>query len=202
VNLAHITLILIGAGLILGGGLHISNINRIHKKVERLSGSSVSKEDLLKALSIPQGSNFNSLAMTAWMLLFVAIAYLYFLTPAVFPQVNYFQVPLMASNPFGFLVFGLLVAGLIALVMIGSRRLPKDLWLSEVYSFYNLSGRTKALIALSIPVLWLSIASSAYAGTQYPQVSDHIMTASFLLLIIPLAILLMPIYRETWEGIR
>jgi uncharacterized integral membrane protein len=204
-EMIQLSLLLVVGVLLAGGPLHLWNLERIHRKITVLKGYQVTKDDLYKEISIPQGSNFSSLAMTAWMLLFVAIAFLYFLTPSVFAGFNYFQVPSLASNPLGFLILGVIVSGGIALIVVGLNRLPERygaIKFADLYSFYQISKRTKTLIALTVLWLWLSICSSTYLGTIYPEQSDFMVEAAFVLLFGSLLVLISPIIKEAMEGMR
>jgi hypothetical protein len=144
-------------------------------------------------LSIPQGSNFNAMAITAWLLLFVAVAYRYFLTPHEFENFNYFHVAFLASSPLGFLIFGVIVMGLTGIIAIS---LPK------IYSFYEIPIRIKLAIMLTVPILIISIICTAYMGTRYPENSSFLWAVALLTILISQMVLLSPVYAEMVEGRR
>ena len=72
--------------LLLGLVAHILNVRRVHRRIEMLEHKAVPKEKLLSDLYSCQGSNFNALALTAWILFLTALFFLYFLTPNLFPS--------------------------------------------------------------------------------------------------------------------
>ena len=190
------TLLLLLALFAAGICSHVFYLDRIYQRILATSDKQVSKEVLNKELSISQGSNFNSFAIGAWMLFFVSLAYMYFLTPAIFVGFNYFQVPAMASSPIGFLAFGIFIILLTSLI---SASLP------GIYCFYEIPKWIKVAIALTIPLLGISLACSAYIGTLYPL--DTPLTGlagitAFALLLISLIILLSPIYIGLAEVTR
>lgn len=184
--------------LLFAGPLHIHNLNRIHRRIEALEHCCVSKEALFREMTIPQGSNFCALALASWILLFVAIAYLYLLVPTVLPY-SYMQIPAMASSPFGFGIFGILVSLVIASIILLLDKMPekhRGFKLTELYSFYTISKSMKRMIGLIVIALCISVWLSAYVGTIYP---DHALLFEFmslLLLIGSTGVLVAPIYRE------
>ena len=96
--------------LALGLILHKLNMMKTYKRVVSTSKElEISEESLREEMFSRQGSNFNAAAVCAWILLFIAFAYFYFLTPSLIPEYNYFQVPSLASSPIGFFLFGFLV---------------------------------------------------------------------------------------------
>lgn len=180
--------------LVLSVILHFFNQDRVYRRVSSLSGTKITKDKMLEELSVSQGSNFTALAISAWSLFFVALAYFYFLTPAVFPDYNYFNVAALASSPVGFAVFGLLVMifGILAAAA-----------LVRFYSYYEISGGAKKGIMSTFLLLWLSLICSAYLGTLYPGGTSILATAgAFIALIISLLMLLSPIYLGTYKVIR
>ena len=184
--------------------LHIYNQKRVHKKIESLEHCRVAKESFYKEITIAQGSNFCALAFAAWLMLFVAIAYLYFLVPIILPF-SYVQIPDLASSPFGFFIFGLKIAIVAALVILALDKLPeshRELKLTELYSFYIISKRAKKLIALTIPALSISIVCSAYIGTIYPAHSPIAESLALILLALSAGTLVAPIYKDAVEGLR
>jgi hypothetical protein len=184
--------------------LHIYNQKRVHDKIESLEHCHVSKESFYREITIAQGSNFCALAFAAWLMLFVAIAYLYFLVPIILPF-SYMQIPDLASSPFGFSIFGLKIAIIAALVILALDKLPeshRELKLTELYSFYTITKRAKKLIALTIPALSISIVCSAYLGTIYPEHSLIGESLALILLVLSAGTLVAPIYKDAVEGLR
>ena len=184
--------------VLLAGGalLHRLNLVRTYNRILPVSGG-VSKEKVEEALFTHQGSNFNAAAISAWMLLFVALAYFYFLTPRVFPDLNYFLVADLASGPLGLFIFGLMVMLVTGLVGVAS------LGLMKFYGFYEMSRGMKAAIMLTVPVLMISISLSVYLGTLYPAGdATGLKAAALATLLLSQIILLSPVYIDTWEAVR
>jgi hypothetical protein len=155
-------------------------------------------------MTVSQGSNFTALAFASWIMLFVAIAYLYLLVPTFLPF-SYMDIGELASNPMGFFIFGILVALLVVSVILFLNKLPedrRDFRLTELYSFYAISKATKKMIGLTVIALCISVILSAYIGTIYPVKSIASQLISLILLIVSAAILMMPIYKEAWEARR
>ncbi|VVB69152.1 Uncharacterised protein [uncultured archaeon] len=202
-----LTLIAFILAAILAGaaGLHIKTLNRVHQRIEALEHCSVSKEDLYRGMTIAQGSNFTALALTAWMMLFVAIAYLYLLVPTSLPY-SYMQISVVASSFMGFFIFGAIVAALAAIVILAlDKLLPehyRGLKPTELYSFYTLSKNTKKFIGLTVPALAISVVSSAFIGTIYPGRSPLAEALALAFLAVSICMLVAPIYKEAWEGQR
>lgn len=196
--------IALAMGLILAGALHIINLNRVHKLMGVLQKKTVSKSLLYKEMTVAQGSNFTALALTSWIMLFVAIAFLYLLVPTFLPF-SYMDIADLASNTMGFAIFGLSIALLVTMLILFVDKLPEDLRefkLTELYSFYSISKAMKKMIGLTTIFLSISIILSAYLGTIYPDRSATVEFISLLLLMVSAALLIMPIYKETWEARR
>jgi len=169
-----------------------------------LQKKEVSKSHLYKEMTVSQGSNFTALAFASWIMLFVAIAYLYLLVPTFLPF-SFMDIGELASNPMGFFIFGILVALLVVSVILFLNKLPedrRDFRLTELYSFYAISKATKKMIGLTVIALCISVILSAYIGTIYPVKSIAFQLISLILLIVSAAILMMPIYKEAWEARR
>jgi hypothetical protein len=202
-----LTFIALILAVILAGaaGLHIKNLNRVHKKIEALEHCCVSREALYREMTIAQGSNFTALALAAWMMLFVAIAYLYLLVPTSLPY-SYMQIPAVASSFMGFFIFGAFVAAVAATVILAlDRLLPehyRGLKLTELYSFYTLSKNTKKFIGLTVPALSFSVLFSAFIGTIYPGRDPLAEALALAFLAVSMGVLVAPIYKEAWEGQR
>lgn len=193
--------IALAMALILAGALHINNLNRVHKLMGVLQKKTVSKSLLYKEMTVAQGSNFTALALTSWIMLFVAIAFLYLLVPTFLPF-SYMDVADLASNTMGFAIFGLSIALLVAILILFVDKLPEDLRefkLTELYSFYSISKAMKKMIGITTILLSFSIILSAYLGTIYPVRSAAVEFISLLLLIVSAALLITPIYKEAWE---
>ena len=187
--------------LALAALLHIKNIYSVHRLMTMLQKKTVDRSHLYAEMTVSQGSNFTALTFASWIMLFVAIAYLYLLVPTYLPY-SYMQVATLASNQMGFAIMGIAVGLLAAAIILLLDKLPEDrreLRLTEIYSFYALSKTAKKLIALALLALSASIVLSAYLGTIYPAQSDAAKLASLLLLLLSAAILAMPIYRQSWR---
>lgn len=187
--------------LLLGAAyMHIDNLKKAHNKIEVLAGKTVQKEDFYKEITVAQGSNFVALAMAAWIMLFVAFSYLYFLIPGAMPFSYMMQMPEWSSTPLGFFIFGLIAASLAAIVIfVVLDKFPENkrhFKLTELYSFYDISKRMKGYIGFAILPLILSVVFSAYLGTIYPEHNQYFESFSFIFLIISMCILIWPI----WEG--
>ena len=185
--------------------LHINNLNRVHKLMAILQHKKeVSKAIFYKEMTVSQGSNFTSLALAAWIMLSVAIAYLYLLVPTIIPF-SYMSIAELASNALGFAIFGILVAGLAAAIILFLDKLPqdhRDLKLMELYSFYSISKTVKKMISMTVIALCISVLLSAYIGTIYPAYSQPAELLSLMLLVVSASVLVMPIYKEAWEARR
>ena len=91
-------LILLVAVMVIGYLFHAFYLSRITRHVNRTTDERFSRKDLINALRISQGSNFNTVMIFSWCLFIVAFAFLYFLTPTVFPQWNFFKFTQVASE--------------------------------------------------------------------------------------------------------
>ena len=184
--------------------LHVKNIYSVHRLMTLLQKKTVDRSHLYAEMTVSQGSNFTALAFASWIMLFVAIAYLYLLVPTYLPY-SYMQIASLASNQLGFAIMGIAMGLLAAAIILFLDKLPEDrreLRLTEIYSFYNISKTAKKLIALTLIALAASIVLSAYLGTIYPAQSDAAKLGSLLLLLLSASILVLPIYKETLEAMR
>jgi len=147
---------------------------------------------LMNALQLRQGSNFNTLVLMSWSLLFVAFVFLFFLTPSVFQNWNYFDMlPRIASGGAGLLTLGLAV---VAIPGIGAFSVPL------MYRYYAISRRTKRwMILMPIP-LTVSLMLSAYLATIYPATNMMYWMLSGLLLLGSEIMLLLPFIEGLVEG--
>lgn len=192
----------VALGLIFALALHTINIKKVYTLMQILQNKNVAKSHLYKEMTVSQGTNFTALAFASWIMLFVAIAYLYLLVPTVFPF-SYMDLAELSSNAFGFAIFGILVGLLAWIVIFFMDKLPDDrreFRLTELYSFYSISKGTKRLIGLTLIPLWISVFFSAYQGTIYPYQSMTAQMISLALIIISASILVMPIYKEALEA--
>jgi hypothetical protein len=196
--------IILAVVLLLAGPFHLYNQRRLHKRIELLEHCHVELESFYKEVTVSQGSNFTALALASWILLIVAVAYLYFLIPTFLPY-SYMQIPVMASSPLGFALFGIIVSILVAAIILLLDKLPEKYRAfkpTELYSFYSISKGIKRIISLAVIALCICIFSSAYLGTIYPYHSAQAEFISLILLLGSACVLIMPIYKETWEGRR
>jgi hypothetical protein len=191
---------LLGIGLFLlilalGVALHWLNMERTYRNVAATTnGGEISEEELREEMFTRQGSNFNAAAVTAWMLLFAAFAYFYFLTPEIFPRHNYYQAPTLSSGPLGFAAFGLIV---LLLTLVVAALIQK-----EPYGYYELSRKMKVAIMLTVPLLAVSISLSVQQGTIFPQVEPASRIVAFLALFASELALLWPIFADALGGMR
>ncbi len=184
--------------------LHVKNIYSVHRLMTLLQKKTVDRSHLYAEMTVSQGSNFTALAFASWIMLFVAIAYLYLLVPTYLPY-SYMQIASLASNQLGFAILGIAMGLLAAAIILFLDKLPEDrreLRLTEIYSFYNISKTAKKLIALTLIALAASIVLSAYLGTIYPEEANAAKLGSLLLLLLSAGILVLPIYKETLEAMR
>jgi hypothetical protein len=186
-------------------GLHIQNLSKVHKRIESLEHCCVSKEGFYREMTVAQGSNFTALALVAWMMLFVAIAYLYLLVPTSLPY-SYLQIPVVASSFMGFFIFGSIIAAVVATVILAlDKLLPghyRGFKLTELYNFYTLSKNTKKFIGLTVPALSISVLFSAFIGTIYPGRDPLAEALALAFLVVSMGVLVAPIYKEAWEARR
>lgn len=179
--------------LALGGITHWFNMKRYYRLVAHTTkAGDVSLEELKRKMFIQQGSRFNAAAVTSWILLLLALAYFFFLTPDIFPRLNYFQIPSLASGPLGFAIFGIFILAFSLSVAVF---VPK-----ELYGYYDISKRIKVAIMLTVPLLAVSIILSIQQGTIFPQVDMASRYLAFILIIGSEAMLLSPVYIGPWKG--
>ncbi len=172
-----------------GAWRHGSNMNEIYSKVSDVAGSEISAEELYFELSQRQGSNFNALLVSSWLLLSVAIGYFFFLTPYFFQNYNYFEITELASSFFGFLFLGVLLMS-IAFIIIWAFDLLK------IYSYYDISKLQKKLIMATWIILLVPFLIASYNGTGYPQVTHWIFVlAAYIALVLSEVILISPIIK-------
>jgi CBS domain containing-hemolysin-like protein len=192
----EITLLLLLLGILAAGlAMHRFYLKRIESKVRAASASDFDVKALKAVLRLQQGSNFNALAIASWSLFFVGLVFLYFLTPALFPRMNYF---ISASGPAS-LDLGLLIFGL-AIILVTSMLaflIPKG------YRYYAISRSDKRLmVPLALLLLLISIASSSYLGTIYPATNEAAWNLGYIALLASLALLMLPLVLGFKEAVR
>ncbi len=187
-------LILIAIAALIGGICHQAYIYRVHAIVKKTADSSFSRNALLKSLHITQGSNFNTLMILSWSIFLVALIFLYFLTPDIFPDKNYFLFPKMASESYGLAVFG------IAVILIPGTLIA--LIVPRVYSYYLISRWLKNLNLLTPIFLIASLFCSANLATIYPLTDRFIWNLGYAALFVALVLLLLPIVIGFVEEMR
>jgi hypothetical protein len=192
----EITLLLLLLGILaVGFAMHRFYLNKLESKVRAASASDFDVKALKAVLRLQQGSNFNTLAVASWSLFFVGLVFLYFLTPDLFPSWNYFNgASSPASLDLGLLIFGLiiiLVTSMLALLI------PKG------YRYYAISRRQKRMmVPLALLLLLISIASSSFLGTIYPENNEAAWNLGYIALLASLVLLMLPIAEGFKEAAR
>jgi hypothetical protein len=193
-ELRMILLIILAAILVIGLLAHMHYFVRITNHIKRTSDRAFQQEDLKIALRIHQGSNFNVVMLFSWCLFVVAAAFLYFLTPEIFPNWNYFSFPQVASDSFGLAYFGaalIVLPGILIAIFI-----PKG------YEYYPISRHLKQA-TLFVPLFLLaSISCSIYLGTIYPVTDKSFWYLGYATLIVALIIMLSPMGMGYLEELR
>lgn len=187
-------LILIIITMLIGGICHQAYLWRVQAIVRKTADSAFDRRALLKSLHISQGSNFNTLMILSWSLFLAALIFLYFLTPDIFPDRNYFLFPQMASGSYGLAVFGVavvLVPGLLIALIV-----PK------VYSYYLISRWLKNLNLLTPLFLIASLFCSINLATVYPMADGFVWNLGYGALLVSLVLLLLPIVIGFAEEMR
>jgi hypothetical protein len=188
---------------------HMTNIDATYNSIMKLSGKSSSqnaqnskdetkkegknketkKIEFISLLKNQQGSTFDAIAISSWILFVVGIFCSFLLTPQLSDGLTFLKVPALASSSMGFLYFGiiaLIIGGLAVIVL----NLPR------VYSMYIISRKVKAMIMATWLILLLPVSIPMYLTTIYPypeSLSDWINIA-FICLVISQVLLLSPIY--------
>jgi hypothetical protein len=192
----EISLLLLLLGVLAAGlAMHWFYLKRMEMKVRAASVSDFDVKALKAALRLQQGSNFNALAIASWSLFFVGLIFLYFLTPDLFPSVNYFsRASAPASLDLGLLIFGLaiiLVTSMLAVLI------PKG------YRYYAISRSSKQLmVPLVLLLLLVSIGASSFLGTIYPETNESAWKLGYIALLASLALLMLPIVLGFKEAAR
>ena len=183
----EISLLLLVLGVLAAGlAMHWFYLKRMESKVRAASSSDFEVKALMAVLRLQQGSNFNVLVIASWSLFFVGLVFLYFLTPALFPSMNYF---IGASGPasldLGLLIFGLAI---ILLTSILAFLIPRG------YRYYAISRSQKQMmVPLALLLLLISIAASSFLGTIYPEANDTAWNLGYIALFVSLALLMLPL---------
>ncbi|MCX6668732.1 MAG: hypothetical protein NTV25_02865 [Methanothrix sp.] len=181
------------AVLLLSGIFHLRYLRMIESMVRKTADSDFDFEDLMKSLHISQGSNFNIIMIFSWSLFFVALAFLYFLTPDIFPDWNYFKFPQVASWEGGFAVMGIavLIPGLFV-----------SLFVPRAYSYYLVHRILKEKVILIPAFLLASILCSVNLGTIYPATDPFLWNLGYVMVFAALALMIAPIFvgfLEEWR---
>ncbi len=186
-------LMLLLALMIIGLISHQTYIWRIENIVRKTSGRPFQKKDLKRAIKIPQGSNFNTIMLISWNLFLIALAFLYFLTPEIFPAWNFFRFPQVASESFGLAIMGvvILIPGFVV-----------SLHIPQVYSYYLISKWLKELILLTPLLLIVSIFCSVHLGIVYPRIDSIFWNTGYVALFASLVLLILPIVLGFGEEMR
>jgi hypothetical protein len=187
-------LIAISILMVVGFLMHTAYLQRIKANLVKTAESAFKMKDLKQAMKIPQGSNYNTFVISSWSLYFVALIFLYFLTPTVFPNFNFFNYPKVASSEIGLLILAVIV---IAVTVILASAIPQS------YSYYTFSKNLKNLTIYSVPILLLiSLLSSSYLATIFPLANDTAWNLGFISLAGALIILMLPIVSGFVEVLR
>jgi hypothetical protein len=191
----EISLLIVLAILMLSAFLmHTAYLQRIKVNLVKTSESAFKMKDLKQAMKIPQGSNYNTLVISSWSLYFVALIFLYFLTPRVFPNFNFFNYPKLASSEIGLVILAILT---IVLTVILASSIPRS------YSYYTFSKNLKSLTIYIVPLfLLISLVSSSYLATIFPLASDMAWNLGFVSLAAALIVLMLPIISGFVEVLR
>jgi hypothetical protein len=187
-------LIFLGIVVLVGEICHQAYLWRVQTIVKKTADSAFDRKDLMEALHIFQGSNFNTLMLLSWSLFLVALVFLYFLTPDIFPNWNYFLFPRLASESYGLVILGLFVA-LISILLI-SFIVPR------VYSYYLISRWVKEWNLITPVLLIVSIFCSISLATIYPMTDGFIWNIGYWALFFSLILMLAPIIIGFGEEIR
>lgn len=181
--------------MILGFILHAHYFMRVMGHVKKSDPDRpIFRKQIVEALHIRQGSNFNIVMLFSWSIFLVAVAFLYFMTPNILGSWNYFEVPLVASENFGLFYFG---GGVI--IISGFLVVP---FIPQCYGYYQISKELKQLTLLTPVFLLASILCSVYLGTIYPETNPFYWHLGYLTLLISLILMLIPIAKGWIEEMR
>lgn len=175
---------------------HHLHLKSMDNKLRNTAGCSYDLDLLKKSLHINQGSNFNTIMLSIWSLFFVSFSLLYFLTPTIFPQWNYFRLALFASSWWGLMVFGVAIAAVIGAFASFMPRFS----LPWIYQYYVISRTIKIAMAHWIPILLLiCIFLSFYLATIYPDVNYSAWNLAYAALFGSMVLLMLPIIYGSME---
>lgn len=190
----EISLLILIIVVILGFISHMGYWIRVSSHVRDTADNDFGRQDLRKALHMHQGSNFNVVLLTSWSLFLVALVFLYFMTPEIFHDLNYFRFPRLASENFGLAVLGaaiiLLPGSLVAL------------FVPRAYSYYLITRKLKKLSLFAPMLLIVSIFCSINLGTIYPNTDSFYWNLGYATLLLALIILLAPLIIGFAEEMR
>jgi hypothetical protein len=192
----EISLLLLLLGVLaVGLAMHWFYLKRMESRVRAASSSDFDIKAFKAVLRLQQGSNFNALAIASWSLFFIGLAFLYFLTPDLFPRANYF---VGASGPasldLGLFIFALAI---ILPTSILAFLIPRG------YRYYAISRSQKqTIVPLTIVLLIISIGASSYIGTIYPEANETAWNLGYVALLSSLALLMLPILLGFKEAAR
>jgi hypothetical protein len=187
-------LILLALVAIIGQLFHTLYISRISQHVKKTTDESFSRNELVGALHTSQGSNFNTVMIFSWCLFLVAFGFLYFLTPTIFPEWNYFRFSQVASYSLGPAMFGAVIVLVFGFLV--SVHVPR------AYSSYLISNDLKKINLIAPLFLIGSILCSVYLGTIYPAVSSTYWNVGYAAIFLSLILLLLPIILGFFEEMR
>jgi hypothetical protein len=173
---------------------HQAYLWRIRNNIRKTSlDRAFQEKDMKRALQIPQGSNFNTVMLFSWNLFLVSLIFLYFLTPEIFQNWNYFQIPKMASGGFGLAFMG-------AMILIPGFFL--SLLIPQIYGYYLISRWLKELNLFTPILLIVSLFCSVNLATIYPMIDSSVWNAGYAALFASLLILILPIVVGFVEEMR
>ena len=190
-------LLLLGLILTIMGlamAIHKTYLDRIYLRVRKTTDGNFEMAELKAHLELPQGSNFNTMMLLSWLLFFVGIAYLFFQTPAIFQDWNYFSLARIASAWYGMIIFGWGVMGLTFILAVA---------IPAIYKYYIIHRMVKKMMAFLAPLLLtISIVISLYLGAIYPRTDEVIWYWGYFALLAPLILLLSPVFLSIKGGVR
>jgi len=189
-----VLLALLLATLILGAALHWAYLKRINKRVKATAGSAFHDEDLKRVMRLDQGSNFNTIMLSCWSLYFVAVVFLYFLTPQIFPSWNYFRLSAVASSYLGPI---LLALGTIVLTGVAAFSIPR------IYRYYEIGRDRKEMMVIFVPLLLtISLLCAIHLGIIFPQSDYSFWNLGYIAVFLSQFLLLLPVFTGFLEGRR
>jgi hypothetical protein len=177
--------------------LHMNYLKNLDNKLRNMAGCSYDLDSLKKALQIGQGSNFSTIMLSTWCFFFVSFSVLYFLTPTIFPELNYFRLSQLASQWWGIMIFGMAIS---AIVGAFSFFMPEYSF-PWIYQYYEISRTRKNIMATWIFILLLICVSlSLYLAVIYPDINYSIWNMAYAALFASLILLILPLMSANLEG--